>query len=80
MKPYEYIHAKQVQWALNQGIQLIGSKGKRGRPAYTPELNQNLFEPIDQHVRDCFIKGDGSELIGTPNSPAKMQAVHSSSV
>jgi len=30
-------------------------------------------------VREYFLKDDGSELIGTPNSPAKMQAVHSSS-
>ena len=35
MKAYEYILAKQVQWALNRGIKLIGSKGRRGRPAYT---------------------------------------------
>jgi len=79
MNGYDYIHAKQVQWAMNQGIQLIGSKGKRGRHAYTPELNQNLFESLDPDVREYFLKGDGSELIGTPNSPAKMQAVHSSS-
>jgi len=79
MNAYNYIHTKQVQWALNQGIELIGSKGKRGRPAYTQELNQNLFEPLEPQVRDCFMKGDGSELIGSPSNPAKMQAVHSSS-
>ncbi len=79
MDAYNYILTKQVLWALNQGIVLIGSKGKRGRPAYTQELNQNLFEPLEPQVRECFKKGDGSELIGTPNNPAKMQAVHSSS-
>jgi len=79
MNAYEYILSKQIQWAMNQDISLIGSKGKRGRPAYTPELNQNLFEPLEPQVRECFKKGDGSELIGTQNNPAKMQAVHSSS-
>jgi hypothetical protein len=47
LKPYEYILTKQIQWASNRGILLIGSKGQRGRPAYTPELNQNLFEPLE---------------------------------
>lgn len=76
MTAYEYILSKQVQWALNHGICLIGSKGLRGRPAYTPELNQNLFEPLERTVRKSFLKADGNEIIG---SPAKMQAVHSSS-
>jgi hypothetical protein len=30
-------------------------------------------------VRACFVGGDGNEILGDPNSPAKMQAVHSSS-
>ena len=79
MRAYEYILTKQTQWALNRGISLIGSKGKRGRPAYTPQLNQNLFEPLEASVHESLMKGDGSEIIGTQNSPAKMQAVHSSS-
>lgn len=81
MNAYEYILAKQIQWALNRGIPLIGSKGKRGRPAYTPKLSQNLFEPLEQTVRNCFLKGDGNEIPSNENvdSPAKMQAVHSSS-
>lgn len=79
MKAYEYILAKQIQWALNQGISLIGSQGKRGRPAYTPDLNENLFEPLDPVVRKHFESGDGGEINGSPNNPSKMQAVHSSS-
>lgn len=79
MKAYEYILAKQIQWAMNRGITLIGSKGRRGRSAYTPELEQNLFEPLDPDVRECFLRGDGNEIIGSVDSPAKMQAVHSSS-
>jgi len=76
MKAYEYITAKQTQWALNRGVPLIGSKGDKGRPAYTPELNQNLFEPLSLDIRKSFEQGDGGELNG---NPAKMQAVHSSS-
>lgn len=76
MKAYEYITGKQTQWALNRGIPLIGSKGDKGRPAYTPELDQNLFEPLSLDTRKSFEQGDGGEISG---NPAKMQAVHSSS-
>ena len=79
MKAYNYILEKQIQWGLNNRVQLVGSKGQRGRPAYTPELNQNLFEPLEPGVRECFMQGDGKEIIGNSDSPAKMQAVHSSS-
>jgi len=78
MNGYDYIQTKQINWALNKGIQLVGSKGERGRPAYTPTIDRNLFEPLDPEVRECFKKGDGGELNGTIDSPAKMQAVHSS--
>ena len=44
MKAREYIISKQIQWALNQGIRLIGSKGRRGRQTYVSYLNDNLFE------------------------------------
>lgn len=76
MKAYEYITSKQTQWALNRGIPLIGSKGDKGRPAYTSELNQNLFEPLSLDTRKSFEQGDGGEVSG---NPAKIQAVHSSS-
>ena len=79
MKAYEYILSKQIQWALNQGISLVGSQGKRGRPAYTPVLNQNLFKPLDPIIKKYLENGDGGEINGSPNRPAKMQAVHSSS-
>jgi hypothetical protein len=79
MTAYEYILAKQTQWALNRSIPLVGSKGSRGRPAYTPHLDQNLFEPLTPHVRDSFLQSDGREIMGCTNNPAKMQAVHSSS-
>jgi hypothetical protein len=76
MNAYEYILSKQIQWAQNNNIQLTGSKGIRGRRAYTRKLAKNLFEPLLPEVRYVFKKGDGGELKG---SPSKMQAVHSSS-
>jgi hypothetical protein len=76
MKAYEQISAKQIEWARNNGIDLIGSKGDRGRPAYTRILDDNLYKPLNPRTERSFREGDGSELTGTP---AKMQAVHSSS-
>jgi hypothetical protein len=78
MNGYKYILSKQTAWAINSGIHLIGSKGKRGQPAYTNELDQNLFQPILPDVRESFASGDGGEL-GSTKFPGKMQAVHSSS-
>lgn len=75
----EYIILKQVQWAKNRGIDLIGSKGERGRRAYTPTLEQNLFMPLSEDAKESFGRGNGNEIVGEPNRPAKMQAVHSSS-
>jgi hypothetical protein len=76
MHAHEFILVKQIQWAINHGIPLIGSKGNRGRPAYTAELNKNLFEPLSAEVYESFEQGDGNEISG---NPAKMQALHSSS-
>ena len=78
MKAREYILSKQIQWALNQGIRLIGSKGRRGRQTYVSYLNDNLFKLLDIDVLNSFSDGDGCELNGSANSPGKMQAVHSS--
>jgi len=79
MNGYEYIVSKQIQWALNRNIALTGSKGIRGRKAYTSNLNHNLFQPLEPNVRLSYEKGDGSEIISVHGNPAKMQAVHSSS-
>ena len=76
MKAYEYFLSRQIQWATNQGIALIGSKGERGRCAYTLTLEQNLFKPLVPDVRKYFEGAVGGELRGIPS---KMQAVHSSS-
>jgi len=76
MRAYDYILSKQIQWARNNGIDMIGSKRNRGYPAYTQNLYDNLFEPLSDDIKSSFQKGDGGELAG---NPSKMQAVHSSS-
>ena len=78
MNGYQYILAKQTEWAKNQGIDLIGSKIDRGHPAYTTNLDYNLFQPLLPDARRSFTGGDGGEL-GSSGFPGKMQAVHSSS-
>ena len=79
MKAYEYIVSKQIQWAINKGIPLIGSRGQRGRLAYTTDIERNLFRPLAPTTFDSFKHGDGNEIIGTIDKPSKMQALHSSS-
>lgn len=79
MKAFDYVFGKQVQWALNRGVELQGSKRDRGRLAYTRTLKENLFEPLEPKVREHFEMADGSEIKESKESPAKMQAVHSSS-
>lgn len=76
---YEYIISKQIQWAKNNNIPLISSKGKRGRPTYMLDLNQNLFEPLLKENQNRFQDGNGQEILGSQENPAKMQALHSSS-
>jgi hypothetical protein len=65
---YQYILTKQVEWAKNRDIVLIGSKRDRGRPSYVAELEENLFQPLLDDVRDAFMLGDGTEL-GPPGTP-----------
>lgn len=78
-RAYSHILLRQERWAMNQGIALIGSQGTRGRRLYTPTLGENLFQPLRLQTRTDIMAGDGGELVGTGNRPAKMQALHSSS-
>ncbi len=79
MTSREYQHCKdrQKSWAAQNGIRLQGSKGRRGEPAYTYTLEDNLFEPLSDQARREFEKGDGEEL-KAKGGPPKMHAVHSS--
>lgn len=79
MNAREYIVSKQIQWALNRGIKLKGSKGQRGRRTYTRTLEQNLLGSLHPAVRKQFENADGAELKSSQGNPSKMQAVHSSS-
>src|SRR5262245_2591366 len=74
MDAVAYLLERQVLWARRRGIDLQGSAGERGRPAYTRTLDQNLSGPLSEEARHEFEHGDGNELRG---SPCKMQAVHS---
>lgn len=78
MNGYQYILVKQTEWAKNHDLDLRGSKGNRGRLAYTTDLKYNLFQPLLPEVRTSFSTGDGGEL-SSSDFPGKMQAVHSSS-
>jgi len=78
MNGYQYILAKQTEWAKNRGLDLIGSQENRGRLAYTTDLDSNLFQPLLPEVHTSFSTGDGGEL-GSFGLPGKMQAIHSSS-
>jgi len=79
MNAIEYIQTKQQIWAKSQGINLIGSKGDRGKKIYTTALNENLFLPMNSTVKQAFDEGDGNELNQYDGFSAKMQALHSSS-
>ena len=75
MNPREFILTKQIQWAHNNGLDLIGSKGDQGRKAYLSDLDDNFFLKLKPQVKESFKAGDGGELTG---EVAKMQALHSS--
>ncbi|MCF6267225.1 MAG: hypothetical protein L3J57_11865 [Desulfuromusa sp.] len=79
MNPREFIIAKQIEWAKNQKINLIGSQGDQGRKVYTTTVEENLFQPLNTQTKSELLAGDGSELLNKANRPAKIQALHSSS-
>lgn len=68
-----YLLERQVLWVRRRGIALEGSAGDRDRPAYTPTLEENLFEPLTEEARREYGQGQGDELA------RNMRAVHSSS-
>ena len=79
MKAHEYILSKQIEWARNHDIKLVGSKMREGRPTYASDLDCNLFQPLIPDVYERFLRGDGNEIISTEGRAAKMRALHSSS-
>jgi len=79
MNSNEQILLKQIAWAQNRDIELVGSQGTRGRKTYTTTLSENLFQHLNPQSRSEIGSGDGGELNGSADKPAKMQALHSSS-
>lgn len=79
MNASEQIISKQIEWANNKGLQLVGSAGLRGRKVYTTKIEDNLFKPLNIKTKKELAAGDGGELNGKAGKPAKIQALHSSS-
>ncbi len=79
MNSFTYILTKQISWADEKGIKLVGSKITEGRLAYTKTLNENLFEALLPQTKAEIENGDGGELKKSSSLSAKMCAVHSSS-
>jgi len=75
----EQIISKQIEWAKNKGLQLVGSAGQRGRKVYTTTTADNLFKTLNKETKKELEAGDGRELNGKTDRPAKIQALHSSS-
>ena len=78
-RAYDYIIAKQIEWATNNGLRLQGSQGVRGKKMFTMKVGNNLFLPLSRDTRSEIEAGDGKELVGKNGLPARMQALHSSS-
>jgi hypothetical protein len=74
-----YLRERQILWAQRHDLALCGSALIRGKLAYTPSLNENLFEALLPEARAEYERGDGRELGRPDGLPGKMQAVHSSS-
>lgn len=79
MNGLEYIQVKQILWAKRNNLKLVGSQVDKGLQIYTETLNNNLFEPLTKSSQGQFESGDGGEINDSPNRPAKMRALHSSS-
>jgi hypothetical protein len=79
LNTFEQIITKQIEWAKNRGLQLIGSANDRGRKAYTTRIADNLFLPLNEKSKKELNGGDGGELKCKAGQPPKIQALHSSS-
>ena len=79
MNASEQIITKQIEWAKNKSLQLVGSAGDRGRKVYTTRIADNLFLPLSEKSKKELEGGDGGELKSKAGQPAKIQALHSSS-
>ena len=71
----------QVQWAQHHGIRLGAPPGNAASKVtgYVSELQDNLFEPLSERVKQQFISGAGGELNGPDGQSGNMYAIYSSS-
>ena len=79
MNASEKIISKQIEWAKNKGLELVGSAGVKGRKVYTTKIEDDLFKSLSEKTKNELKNGDGGELDGEVDFPAKIQALHSSS-
>ena len=68
----DLIMSHQRRWAAQRGL-LVDEKG------YLPSVCENLLAPLSGPTKRAFELGRGSELVNSPDRPAKMRALHSSS-
>jgi len=71
----------QVRWAERKGIRVGAPPGNTSSTVtgYVSELQENLFEPLSERVKQQFIAGAGGELNAPDGQSGNMYAVYSSS-
>ena len=72
---------RQVRWAERNGIRIGAPPRNPASRAtgYVSELQENLFDPLSERVKQQFIAGAGGELDAPDGQSGNMYAVYSSS-
>jgi len=65
MNPSDKIISKQIEWALNRNLKLIGSHGNRGRKVYTISIKDNLFRTMKDETKKDLLNGYRSHINST---------------
>jgi hypothetical protein len=75
------LEAWQVEWAERNGVCVGAPPGKTASKAtgYVSELQENLFEPLSERVKQQLIAGAGGELDAPDGQSGNMYTVYSSS-
>jgi hypothetical protein len=71
----------QARWAERNGIRVGAPPGNAGSKVrgYVSELQENVFEPLSERVKQQFMAGAGGELDASDGQSGNMYAVYSSS-
>ena len=67
------VELQQRAWASERGLRVDGQN-------YLQTVDDNLFEPLSREAMTAFEAAAGQELYDSGDRPAKMRALHSSSV